>query len=254
VTPRRSGAVGALRVVTWNIHGCVGTDRRYDPERVAEVLRLLDADVVGLQEVDTRRPNHRGRDQLDFLAEHAGYDPIAGPNIVEHKGHYGNAVLTRLPVRRDDRIDLAVPQREPRGALDVEVDGPQGPVRIVVTHLGLASRERHDQVERLVSAIGPRPVEFEPTLLLGDFNEWPLGGGARLRRLLHRFEGHYVARTFPSPLPVLPLDRIYVHPLPAWADHHVAKTRLTARASDHLPLVVDLAWERPWAGAKDTAA
>jgi endonuclease/exonuclease/phosphatase family metal-dependent hydrolase len=242
---RHHGTGAALRVVSWNIHGCIGTDRRYDPERVAHVLRLLDADIVGLQEVDTRRPNHRGRDQLDFLAEHAGYRAIAGPNIVEHRGHYGNAVLTRLPVKREARVDLAVPNREPRGALDIELTGPQGPLRVVVTHLGLKMRERHEQVDRLIDAIGPRPVEFEPTLLLGDFNEWPLGGGTRLRGLLHRFEGHYVARTFPSPLPVLPLDRIYAHPEPAWADCHASRTALTARASDHLPLVVDLTWPEP---------
>lgn len=232
-----------LRVVTWNIHGAVGTDRRYDPDRIAEVLVRLDADIVGLQEVDTRRPDpDNGVDKLSYIARQAGYRAIPGPNIVEHRGHYGNAVLTRLPVLRDDRVDLAVPNREPRGALDVEVVGPQGPLRVIVTHLGLKGLERHAQVDRLIAAIGPRPVAFEPTLLLGDFNEWPLGGGARLRRLLHRFEAHYVARTFPSPLPLLPLDRIYSHPRPAWADAHAPHTALTRRASDHLPLVVDLAW------------
>lgn len=82
-----------LSLATYNIHRCVGTDGRYDPARVADVLRELDADVMALQEVDA--PGQHGLELLHRLAEEVKLMPIAGPTLLERKGHRGNAILTR---------------------------------------------------------------------------------------------------------------------------------------------------------------
>src|SRR6185436_15511222 len=107
------------RAATYNIHGCVGTDGRHSPERIAEVINELDADVVALQEVATREHGGETTDQLEWLAERTGHLPIAGTTFMRGPGRFGNALLTRHMPLRVHRHDLSVPGFEPRGALDV---------------------------------------------------------------------------------------------------------------------------------------
>jgi endonuclease/exonuclease/phosphatase family metal-dependent hydrolase len=230
-----------LTAATYNIHACVGTDRRYDPPRIARVLDELDCDVLGLQEVDDRKPPHDGLTQVAFLEARTGYTTIDGPAIHEQRGCYGNALLTRLPVRSVRRIDLSHSGREPRGAIDADLDGPHGPVRVLVTHLGLRPRERGEQIRRLVDALDARSDPGRPTLLLGDLNEW-LPTGPRIRHLKTRFDHGAHARSWPSRWPLLPLDRIYAHPTPRRWTAGVHASALARRASDHLPFRMAAAW------------
>ena len=148
-----------LSFASYNIHRCIGVDGRHDPERVADVIRELDADVVALQEVDSRYHVEDGLDQIVYLAEATGYRPLAGPVLRTHSGNYGNGLLLRHEPRALRRIDLSVAGREPRGALDVEVESPDGPIRVVAVHFGLSARERAIQVSRILHAVGPRPAE-----------------------------------------------------------------------------------------------
>ncbi len=158
----------ALTVATYNVHRCVGRDGRRDARRVLAVLRELDADVIALQELEWQPAA-----ALDLLAEFArelGCAGIAGPTLLERTGHYGNAVLTRLPVGAVHRVDLSVPGREPRGALDLVLEAPRGALRVIATHLGLAPAERRRQIRRILALLAP--VRPEPVVLLGDLNEW----------------------------------------------------------------------------------
>jgi endonuclease/exonuclease/phosphatase family metal-dependent hydrolase len=230
-----------IRVVTYNTHGCIGADGRYAPGRVADLLVGLDADIIGLQEVDNRRPRTDGAHQFDYLCRATGYRGIPGPNIVDHRGDFGNALLTRLPVRAVRHIDLTVRRREPRGAIDADLAGPAGPLRAIVTHLGLGPRERRTQIRRLMGVFGDMPPDGRPTLLLGDFNEW-LPGDWWLRALTQGFAAAFAGRTFPAWLPLMTLDRIYAHPEPARHAVRVHRKGLARWASDHLPLAVDLHW------------
>ena len=144
----------SLRVVQ---HPPVRRDgRRRDPERVAAVLREIDADVIGLQEVDARPGATSDSMQMQYLASALGLHAVAGPTIVRHDGHYGNALLTRRPVLDVRRVDLTVYRREPRAAIDADLDIDGAVVRVIVTHLGLLPGERRIQVRRLLDSWAPQ--------------------------------------------------------------------------------------------------
>lgn len=245
-----------LRVATYNIHRCVGTDGHYDPRRIAAVLRELNADIIGLQEVDAalkathverrRRRDHKvpvpeglpelkGQTQLEYLAEATGMHPVEGYLIHHTWGLHGNALLSKFPVTDTRRIDLTVRGgRSRRGAVDVgvQIDGKE--VRLVVAHLGVTLWERHFQVGRLIKALGEDRTPL--MIMLGDFNLW-VSMLPKLRRFNRRLGHAPIARTFPSRLPMLSLDRIWTQPSAALTTVHAHRTPLSRIASDHLPLI-----------------
>ncbi|MGE5514858.1 MAG: endonuclease/exonuclease/phosphatase family protein [Bacteroidota bacterium] len=230
----------SLSLASYNIHRCFGTDGRYAPERTAEVIDALDADVVGLQEVDMRLLVD-GRAQLDFLAATLSFDAVAGPNVKGRRGKFGNALLTRWPVRTVRRADLSVRHYEPRGAIVTELEVAGEVLRVVVTHLGLNAAERRLQVRHLLNALEDDGCDG-PTIIMGDFNEWRPTRGA-LRAIDRRFGLSLMPRTFPSRLPLLPLDRIWAWPGAGLKRLSVYATPLSRITSDHLPLRAEVSWE-----------
>ncbi len=217
-------------VATYNVHRCIGRDGRFDPERTLAVLRELDADAVALQELQWRPAD--AMHLLQELALELGYAALAGPTLLRAGGHYGNAVLTRLPVLESASVDLSVPGREPRGALNVLLDAPAGPLRLVATHLGLRPYERRQQMRRLLAL---QRGGASAMVLLGDLNEWFLWG--RPLRWLHaRFGRTPAPGSFPARRPLLALDRIWVAPRSMLRELRAHATPLARAASDHLPL------------------
>lgn len=230
-----------LSLASYNIHRCFGTDGHYMPERIAQVMDGLDADVLGLQEVDMKLLVD-GRTQLDYFAGTMGMHAVAGSNSKGRRGKFGNALLSRWPVREVRRIDFTVGHFEPRGALDCDLDlGGGRCLRVVVTHLGLNFGERRHQVITLLDALA-EASDHVPTVIMGDFNEWRPSRGA-LRRLDRRFGNSRMPRTFPSRLPLLPLDRFWVWPSAGLRRLAVYATPLTRIASDHLPLRAEVQWD-----------
>lgn len=233
----RTGAVpegmAALRIATWNIHSCVGLDARFAPDRIAQVIRDLDVDLIGLQEVGWHHRGESGLDQFAFLEKATGLTAHAGPTKHNERAHYGNAILTRLPVRGSSFIDLSVGRREPRGGLEVVVEVEGRPVRIIVAHLGLDPWERAKQVGVIVDRVAERPDL--PTLFMGDLNEWA-PNSPRLKRLAQTFPDWASPRSFHARMPTLRLDRIYVNGGLTIPAYEVVRTVLTRRASDHLPV------------------
>lgn len=223
-----------VRVVTYNVHRAIGSDGRTDPARILAVLRELDADVYALQEVEA---HDDGADMLAWLGRELGFHSVPGTTLKRRDGHFGNGVLTRCPVREKRVTDLSWRGREPRGAILIDVDLGESPLRIVATHLGLRPAERRDQVQQLLHLFRERP--HERSLLLGDLNEWFLWGRP-LRRLHRHFSETPSLATFPSFLPVLALDRVWAHPRAMLRGLAVHKTALARSASDHLPLVATL--------------
>jgi endonuclease/exonuclease/phosphatase family metal-dependent hydrolase len=215
----------------------VGLDGRRDPERVAEVMREMKADIVGLQEVDARPGFATDSVQMDYLAHTLGLHAVAGPTILRQDGHYGNALLTRRPVLDVRHLDLTVYRREPRAAIDADIEIDDQPVRMVVTHLGLLPGERRVQVRRIMDALGTTTSRF--IILCGDINEW-FAVGRPLRWLHGRLGRSPSLRTFPSGFPLFALDRIWVRPHAAVTRLAVHDTPIARIASDHLPLMADI--------------
>jgi len=220
-----------LRIATWNIHSAVGLDRRYDAARIVDVLEEIDADVIALQEVPSLEDHG---EFVGMLRSRLAMHVVAGRTLSRAGADYGNALLSRLPVTATSRIDLTVHVREPRGALDAHLECGGQRLRVLNTHLGLRPYERRQQVRRLLAAIDAGPMA--PLVLMGDVNEWFLWG--RPLRWLHAdFHSRPAPATFPSRMPILALDRIWLRPEPMLrrlVPHHSARTRV---ASDHLPLV-----------------
>jgi endonuclease/exonuclease/phosphatase family metal-dependent hydrolase len=156
-----------MRLATWNIHRCIGRDGEQSPERCAAVLQEIDADVIALQEVESH-PGHEC-DVLAYLARATGSQVIAGSTMIEQDAHYGNALLTRLPVRAVRRHDLSVPVRETRAALEVVLESDRRRLQFIATHLGLRPAERREQVRRLLPLIDLQGHDL--VVLAGDLNE-----------------------------------------------------------------------------------
>jgi endonuclease/exonuclease/phosphatase family metal-dependent hydrolase len=227
-----------LAVGSYNLHSCVGLDGRRSPARIAEALRELDCDVYALQEVDNQPGEHEESMQLEYLARAMNMTAVPGLRIVRHTGEYGNAILTRLPIKDIRRHDLSYSWCEPRGAIDIELDLYGQPLRVIATHLGLRRSERRFQWRRLMVAIAEGSMEM-PTIVLGDMNEWYRG--ARTLREAHDAFGEPPApAAFPSFAPMLALSRMWVRPRAALESLVVHRTDLTRKASDHLPLKATL--------------
>lgn len=224
-----------MKVVTYNIHRCKGADGRYDPCRIASVLNEIQADIIGLQEVDTGLLHDERMHQLDYLVRTTGYAAIEGLIMEGKTGFYGNALLTRFEVTHVRKIDLSIRgASERRGALDVDLNVEGSPLRVIVAHLGVGLWERYFQVRRLIRELGEERTK--PILMMGDFNIWS-SLFPRLRRLNRRL-GHFeVIPTFPSFFPMLSLDRLWVQPRTALRGLTVHRSPLSRLASDHLPLV-----------------
>jgi endonuclease/exonuclease/phosphatase family metal-dependent hydrolase len=244
VDPAIAGAF-LVRVATYNIHTCIGVDRRYDPGRIGAVLREIDADIACLQEVDARRQSDRYADQWAYLGEVTGRRVVTCTGIREHRGRFGNAILTRFPVLAARAIDLTVAGYEPRGAIDADILIDNRVLRVIATHFGLHATERRLQANRLMAVLGEPLAETRraahAVLLMGDLNEWRGRSGA-IRSLDRRLGPSAAARTFPSWLPVLALDRIYAEGPAMLRDVYVYRSPLARLASDHLPLVGNLYW------------
>ncbi len=216
-------------VASYNIHKYVGIDGKFDPERVTRVIKELKAEIVGLQEIDSLFY----RDEPFPISQRAGLEVVLGPTRRNHKGHYGNALLTSYTVQEVRRIDLSVYGRSPRGALDVDLLIKGETVRVIVAHLGLGLRERRKQIRRLLDIFCSERDKME--IMLGDFNEWvPVRNS--LGRVHNFFGKSPVLKTFPSFMPVLPLDRIWVRPMESLVSMSTHKTPLSRKASDHLPV------------------
>jgi endonuclease/exonuclease/phosphatase family metal-dependent hydrolase len=226
-----------VRVATYNVHGCVGTDGRHDPDRVAAVVGELDADVVALQEftypagvaIESRAPGE--------LVALDRYQCALGPTRQIATRCFGNALLARHPIGEVHRLDLSIDRREPRGALATTIDIGGVPVHFLASHLGLRVSERRFQVRQLMSYLDS--VRHSLVVVLGDFNDW-LPGRSAAHVLDRRLGRSARLRSFPSQRPLLALDRIWTQPASLLKRMFVHTSALSRGASDHLPVVADL--------------
>jgi len=239
-----------LRVLTWNIHACVGADGRHDVARVGAGVRALAPDLAAFQEVDSRRPAAGVGEVYDVLRAEVGDHGHDAWSISGKDGRYGQILASRFPLEDKQVHDISVPGLEPRKVMSARLrlpgtssrDAPSrdNSLRVIATHLGLRRPERRRQLaalKKIVCADLSTPV-----LLLGDFNEW-FWPRRTQRALYDLFEARSGQRSFPARLPLFPLDRIWCRP-----GNLLARcwTAAEARAaSDHLPLLGELALPVP---------
>ncbi|WP_406827783.1 endonuclease/exonuclease/phosphatase family protein [Microbulbifer sp. ARAS458-1] len=243
-----------LRVMTYNVHICKGMDGKLSPERIARVIARYSPDIVALQEVDVRRQRTGGVDQAHQISRLLSMDCHFQPAMHLEDERYGDAIMTRLPMRLVKKDIFPGPSEhsrmhkfaEPRGALWMEINFHGTLLQVFNTHLGLSKGERLRQVDAL---LGPNwignPECPKPRILVGDFNALP--SASEIRRLTSVLEdaqlqlpGHKPKGTFFSRLPKARIDYVFVDSELKVTDVHVPRSELTRLASDHLPLIVDL--------------
>jgi endonuclease/exonuclease/phosphatase family metal-dependent hydrolase len=241
------GRARRVRILSYNIHHGEGTDGRINLERIAKVIRSASPDLVALQEVDRKTDRSGGVDQPAELARLTGMEVVFGRNITYQGGGYGNAVLSRLAVKRSENHPLpSLYEGEQRGVLEAEIQlaegGPQ--LLFLATHLDY----RRDDRERLAStqaieALLRKRNGFR-TVLAGDLNATP---ESRVIEAFERTWGNATGKTkdaltFPSDEPSRQIDYVLFRPANGWK---VVEVRVVgeAVASDHRPILAVLEFQ-----------
>lgn len=245
----RSLATRPLRVLTYNIHSCIGLDGKLSPARIARVVARTQPDIVALQEVDVGRRPTWGADQAHQIAQQLSMEHHFHPSWQVEEERYGNAVLSCLPLRLIKAGGLPGDRRkpgEPRGALWVEIDLGGRQIHLINTHLGLSARERELQIETLLGSDWLGGIDpSEPVILCGDFNMPARCPGyeaicRQLRDSQLLLPGHRPKATWSSTYPWRRLDYIFLSAHFESLRIDVTRSQLTQVASDHLPLLTEL--------------
>ncbi len=244
-TARPSSARHRLKILSYNVHSCIGTDRRLDPARVAEVIAALEPDIIGLQELDVGRSRTGGIDQAHAIASllQMEFHFHAALNVAEER--YGDAILTSLPARMVKGAGLPS-HGEQRGALWVEIEVGEHKLQVFNTHLGLLGGDRMRQIGEILggSWMGAAECQDKPKILIGDFNATPLTATykavARKMTDAPLKSGMKPKATFPSRFPLLRIDHIFVSGEITPVETRAVSTPLSRQASDHLPLLVTI--------------
>lgn len=237
--------VNRFRIVTYNVHKCVGLDRRLSPARIVEVLKEINADIIALQEVLCIRGRNSEDDQAHFISRALGFHYCMGHNRALKGGLYGNLVLSRFPLLGSQNHDISVAGREERGCLRVDVGlGRETIMHVYNVHLGTSFVERRRQARKLISESILADANIPgPRIMLGDFNEWTRGLVTRL--LNEHFRSGDIrlhlrrSRTYPGVLPFVHLDHIYFDESLELERAELHRSRLALVASDHLPIFAD---------------
>jgi len=244
----------SLKVATLNIHkGLSQFNRRMVIHELREGLRSLAPDLVFLQEVQGFNQRHERRfvtwplaPQHEFLAG-SDWRHAYGMNAVYDHGHHGNAILSRFPIVSMQNEDVSNHRFERRGLLHcvVSVPGWRRNLHCVCVHLSLHERGRQRQLQAIADRLEDLASRRLPIIVAGDFNDWRRRADSILQDRLGLVEVTASARgravcTYPSFLPVLRLDRIYVRGFNIIASQ-VHRGAPWSLLSDHLLVSADLA-------------
>ena len=236
------------RILTYNVHRCVGMDGELDVARIAKVLALMRPDIVALQELDVFRARTDMVDQAHAIAELLGMSFHFHPAFRVEEEAYGDAILTACPLRVMRAGPLpgsnAVKGLEPRGALWVKIDLGGVELDVVNTHLGLVPHEQRAHAAALVSDEWMGHADCtDPAILLGDFNATSRHGAYRVLaerlRDAQKIHRRRSLKTFPSRLPMIRIDHVFVSRSVTVTGVHTGHGALVREASDHCPLAVD---------------
>lgn len=227
-----------IRVASYNIRKGIGTDRRRNPERILDVLREIDADVIALQEADRRFGARTAVIPPHLLDDHSEWKAVPLGTRAGSMGWHGNALLVPKSTRIIDMAAIPLPTLEPRGAVMADIAIAHDTVRIVGMHLDLSGLWRRRQADAIVSHVGAG-THRRRTVMMGDLNEWTRAAGC-LPVFRREFVFADTGPSFHTRRPVGRLDRIMVSPGLKVVDCGVHTSAAARKASDHLPIWADL--------------
>ena len=241
---------GTLRVMTYNVHSCVGIDGKLSPHRIARVIARYQPDVVALQEVDIGRPRTGQVDQAQIIARYLQMHYHFNPTIRVEEELYGDCILSSLPMRLKKTGTLPIlagrDSLEPRGALWVTIDLDGKEIELVNTHLGLSARERLLQLRAILGEdwLGDHD-RLGPVVFCGDFNASPQSRVWKLcSQKFHDVQMEAAEqsprRTWFGHYPIARIDHIFVSPEIEVVRVQVGDDYLARVASDHRPLFAEL--------------
>lgn len=228
-----------IKIASYNIHKCVGIDKKFNPSRIADVIKEINPDIISLQETDKRFGNRQGLLDLNYIYKSTGLKPtpLFSTKPQSH-GWHGNLLLFRH-FKLTHLRQITLPKVEPRGAILAQFEINNKALLIVSAHLGLLKHTRNLQLKHILKLL--EKYSAIPTILMGDFNEWRKGSQSSLRCLEKKFIiSDQAIATFPAPFPILPLDRIFYNPPHLISNIEPHDSLLARKASDHLPLKADL--------------
>jgi len=263
-----------FRVMTYNIHHAEGLDGKIDLLRIAELIKREGADIVALQEVDKGVERTARRDLPAELAELTGMTCVFSNNYNFQGGEYGNAVLTRFPIKRWTNTHYQkVNETEQRGLLQLTLDVRGREIVFMATHIDHRSDDAArwsnvDEIEALVKGQQPTPNPSEegskpagarrqfpssegsgvgpsyagrPIILCGDFNDTP--DSRVCRRINESLDDTWAlvgtgdGFTIPAEKPRKRIDYIWIS-----KDKTLAPLKVwvpPSDASDHLPVLAE---------------
>lgn len=226
-----------LRVATYNVHSCRGLDFRMKPDRIARVIQHTRADIIALEEVRS--------EQAEVIARQLGLFHVFGVADILGGHEFGNAILSRRPIASSRNYPIGVPRREQRAVIRADIELPGAMLlHVFGVHLGLSGAERRTQAARLLSPeiLGNSGL-IGPKILLGDFNE--LCNRGPVNRAIIAVMRRKNKRTYPSLLPLFPVDRIYFGPELGVAAMRLDHSCRALIASDHAPLIAEIELAEP---------
>lgn len=232
-----------MKIMTFNIqHARNFLTGKIDTHLMAETIKNMDADVVVMQEVyESYADGNKG--QATAIAEELGYNYFFGEAITLSKCLYGNAIVSRFPIKSADVIpvpsgEFRKPGRyfEDRCIIDAVIDTPDDDLRVIGTHFGLQPEEAESSVEKVCALLEDNSL---PTVFMGDLNLTPESPILTpIRERLKDTDIYYsgVNFTFPSDKPRDKIDYIFTS-----KDVKINKVTIPqVIAADHLPVVADI--------------
>lgn len=236
-----------IKVLSYNIHkGFTTRNKEFVISKIRDAIRLVNPDLVFLQEVLGDHSHHKidnwiNNAQFEYLADEIWTHYAYGKNAVYEKGHHGNAILSKYPITSYDNINISTNPMEQRGVLHAVIDYEGEKVHALCLHLNLLESGRRIQVKRICERIKNYIPDSEPIIMAGDFNDWKNKITSEFQLHLNMQEAYLthhgkLAKTFPSNMPLLQLDRIYYRTISIREAIHL-RGKPWSTLSDHIALL-----------------
>jgi len=233
-----------VRVAVYNTHWCTGIDGVLNPQRIAEVLKGLNADVIALNEIDRHYdPRSNYEDQLQIIADaldmNYQFQKTTWKSAIPASGNkpreFGHAILSKEPITFLNARIFDAHSKHYHGLLETKIIVKNKPILFYITHLDTDPTSLQSQSVQLKQWMS----EKEGTkILMGDLNAVPDNSSIKYitNGMVDAFQDQPNAFTFKSNNPTIRIDYIIGSEDVEFVNSNVVKTL----ASDHFPIVTEI--------------